>query len=123
MRRIKALAIAIALLTTAALPVSYRAPAQPHQVVPLHLFWAKDMLSIRGPQVPGGELKVHYLEAYCRPGSTNRDWRETVIGHKTDLLKAAPDGRLLKLLCTLRDGVVVNHTVRAGIDEVDFKMD
>src|SRR6185295_17176069 len=30
-------------------------------------------LIIRGPQLPG-EIKINYLEAYCRAGSTDADW-------------------------------------------------
>lgn len=88
----------------------------------LTIAWADDMLTIRGPRLPGKELKVWYLEAYCRPGSSNRDWRETVIGHKTELLEARADGRLIKLRCTLNDGVVVRHEIRAGKDAVDFRL-
>ena len=50
----------------------------------LRIAWADNMLSIEAPTgqppIPGGKLLVHYLEAYCRPGSTDRDWGQTVIG-------------------------------------------
>lgn len=85
----------------------------------LSLTWANEMLTVRGP-FPGGELKVWYLEAFCRPGSTDRDWKETVIAHKTRLVEASADGRLIRLRSTLDDGVVVDHTLKAGRDEVDF---
>lgn len=88
----------------------------------LTIAWEKNMLSIRGEQIPGGELKVWYLEAYCRPGSTDRDWGQTTIGHTTELLEASDDGKLLKLRCMLKDGVIVDHTIRAGTDEVDFQL-
>ena len=88
----------------------------------LKLSWEKNILSIAGPKIPGGDIKVWYLEAYCRPGSTDRDWRETVIGHKTELLAADPAGRSLKLRCTLKDDVVVDHTLTATGDEVDFRL-
>jgi hypothetical protein len=80
------------------------------------------MLTIRGEHLPGGEVKVWYLEAYCRPGSTDRDWKETVIPHTTQLLERSPDGRLIHLRCALSDGVVVEHEIRAGRDEVDFRL-
>lgn len=86
------------------------------------LAWADEMLTIRGPDLPGGEVRVWYLEAFCRPGSTDRDWKETVIPHKTRLVGASPDGRLIRLRNTLDDGVVVDHEIRAGRDEVDFKV-
>jgi hypothetical protein len=88
----------------------------------LTLSWKENILTIYGDHLPGGELKVWYLEAYCRPGSTNRDWRETVIGHKTELVDADDDGRRLELRCTLNDGVVVNHRITAGRDELDFRL-
>jgi hypothetical protein len=88
----------------------------------LTLSWAKNYLTIRGSRLPGGELKIHYLEAYCRPGSTDRDWGQTVIKHKTELLSRSSDGRSLKLRCVLADGVVVNHEITAGEDEVAFRV-
>jgi hypothetical protein len=80
------------------------------------------MLLIRGQDVPGGELKVWYLEAFCRPGSTDRDWKETVIPHATKLVKRSEDGRTLQLRSRLDDGVIVDHEIRAGRDEVDFRL-
>jgi hypothetical protein len=86
----------------------------------LALAWEKNMLTIRGAALPGGELKVWYLEAFCRPGSTDREWKETVIPHKTALVEADPAGRWLKLKSTLADGVTVDHDIRAGVDDVTF---
>jgi hypothetical protein len=86
------------------------------------LSWANHFLTIHGSQLPGGRLKVQYLEAYCRAGSTDRDWRQTVIPHKTELLSRNADGRSLKLRDTLADGVVVRHEVVAGKDEVSFRL-
>src|SRR4051812_45684379 len=88
----------------------------------LTLAWAQDMLTIRGRRLPGGMVKVWYLEAFCRPGSTDRDWKQTVIPHTTRPVEASPDGRRLKLRSTLNDGVVVDHEIRAGHDEVDFRL-
>jgi hypothetical protein len=88
----------------------------------LSLDWASSMLTIRGPDLPGGELKVWYLEAFCRPASTDRDWSKTVIPHTSKLLKRSADGSELKLQSTLEDGVQVDHTIRAGRDEVDFQL-
>jgi hypothetical protein len=87
---------------------------------PLTISWANEMLTIRGDHLPGGELPVWYLEAFCRPGSTSRDWRETVIKHRTRQVEASPDGRLIRLRSELEDGVVVDHEIRAGTDEVSF---
>src|SRR5206468_110928 len=109
-------AVAMALLNGGA----WAEPAAP--AGGLRLAWNEDWLTISGKDLPGKEMRVHYLEAYCRPGSTNRDWKETVIGHTTRLVSAAEDGRQVTLECTLKDGVVVRHEIRAGADEVDFRL-
>jgi hypothetical protein len=88
----------------------------------LQLSWKENKLTIRGP-FTGGEIRVLYLEAYCRAGSTDADWRtHTTVGHRTDLLESAPDGKLLRLQCHVNDGLVVDHEIRAGADEVTFKL-
>ena len=84
--------------------------------------WEKNFLTISHRDMPGGSISVNYLEAYCRPGSTDRDWKETVIGHKTRLVYAKDDFSLIKLQDTLSDGVVVDHTITAGANDVDFRI-
>lgn len=93
----------------------------------LRLAWADEWLSIRGSHLPGGEVRVHYLEAFCRSGSTDRDWRETVIPHRTELQSAAADGNRMTLRSTLSDGVVVRHEIAArridgAGDAVEFRL-
>lgn len=88
----------------------------------LTVTWADNMLTIRGTDLPGGPLKVWYLEAFCRPGSTDRDWKDTVIPHTTRLVSSSPDGKRLSLQSTLDDGVIVTHEITAGRDEVDFHL-
>lgn len=85
--------------------------------------WEKNWLYVVGPNVAGGEVAIHYLEAYCRPGSTDADWKShTVIGHTTELVAASDDGKHVELRCTLNDGVTVRHVITAGADEVDFRL-
>ncbi len=80
-------------------------------------------LVIQGAQLPGGELRVNYLEAYCRAGSTDADWvQHTVIKHTSELLSLSEDARVLRLRDTLADGVMVEHTITAGADEIDFRL-
>lgn len=86
------------------------------------LSWSDNILTVRGHRIPGGAVRIRYLEAFCRPGSTHRDWNETVIPHSTRLIEASPDGRRLKLRSVLEDGVIVDHDLRAGRDEVDFRL-
>ncbi len=88
----------------------------------LKLEWKDDYLTISGPDLPGKAMRIHYLEAYCRPGSTDRKWAETVIGHKTKLVSADEDGRRIVLQCVLKDGVVVDHEIKASADEVSFQI-
>jgi hypothetical protein len=88
---------------------------------PLTIAWEKNFLTIRG-DFPGGELRILCLEAYCRPGSTDREWRETVIPHTAEKLEASSDGKLIKLRDKLADGVVVEHVITAGKDEIDFRL-
>jgi hypothetical protein len=87
----------------------------------LTIEWEKNFLTIRG-DFPGGELRTLYLEAYCRPGSTDREWRETVIPHTAEKLEASTDGKVIKLRDKLADGVVVEHTITAAAEEVDFRL-
>jgi hypothetical protein len=80
-------------------------------------------LVIRGLQLPGGEIRINYLEAYCRPRSTEADWvKHTVIPHRSELLSASADGRQMQLRDTLEDGVVVEHAITAGDDQIDFRL-
>ena len=80
-------------------------------------------LVIRGTNLPGGELRVNYLEAYCRAGSADADWvKHTVIPHTNQLVSMSPNHKVLRLRDTLADGLIVDHTITAGQDEVDFRL-
>ena len=88
----------------------------------LRLTWRDNLLTVLAPHLPGGKVEIWYLEAFCRSGSTNRDWRQTVIPHETEKLNADDDGKHLRLRSTVEPGVVVVHEIRAGRDEVDFQL-
>jgi hypothetical protein len=80
-------------------------------------------LVIHGPHIPGGPIRINYLEAYCRAGSTDADWvRHTVIKHTNEFVSLSADKKVLKLKDTLADGVIVEHTITAKDDEVDFRL-
>jgi hypothetical protein len=86
-------------------------------------FKAPHWLYIEGDHLPGESIEVNYLEAYCRAGSTDADWvKHTVIPHRAELISLSADRKTLKLRDTLEDGVVVDHTIRAGTDDVDFRL-
>lgn len=83
----------------------------------------KNWLIIHGAQIPGGSIRINYLEAYCRPNSTDADWvKHTMIHHTNKQISFSDDKKVLKLRDTLADGVVVDHTITAGNDEVDFQL-
>lgn len=86
----------------------------------LTLSWTNNLLTIAGPNIPGGRLDIWYLEAFCRSGSTQRDWRQTVFPHKTSITSASRDGTRLKFLTRVTPSVEVSHEVRARKDEVEF---
>lgn len=86
-------------------------------------FKAPHWLYIEGDHLPGKSIEVNYLEAYCRAGSTEADWvKHTVIPHRAELISLSADRKTLKLRDTLADGVVVDHTIQAGTDDVDFRL-
>lgn len=89
-------------------------------VATLTIRWQDRFLEVIGPQIPGGPIRTHYLEAYCRPGSTDRDWNETVIPHQSSLVSASDDAKRIEIEDRLEDGVVVKHVVEAGDDDVTF---
>lgn len=84
--------------------------------------WKDNYLVVKGEHIPGGEIRTLYLEAFCKPGSTDRDWGKTVIPHKTELVSTSEDGRAIRLRSRLADGVIVDHTITVGRDEVDFQL-
>ncbi|MBA3700017.1 MAG: hypothetical protein H0W78_14305 [Planctomycetes bacterium] len=73
--------------------------------------------------LPGGELRINHIESYCRAGSTDADWvAHTKIPHRNELISLSDDQRVLRLRDTLSDGVVVDHTITAGSDQVSFQV-
>jgi hypothetical protein len=90
---------------------------------PLTIRWDNNFLTISGERLPGREMKVNYLEAYCRPNSHTTDWgSHTVIGHKTEMVSANKQRTEIKLRDTLSDGVTVDHTIKAGNDNIDIRI-
>ena len=92
------------------------------QVTDITIGWKDNILSIYHSQIPGGKIDTWYLEAYCRPGSTDRPWNETTIGHRTELVSINESRTEIKLKCTLEDGVRVDHLIRATRTGVSFDL-
>ncbi len=90
---------------------------------PLKLDWAKNYLTISGDHMPGREMTIQYLEAYCRSGSTDADWgKHTKMKHQTVRLDDGQDDRFVKLQCEVEGGLIVVHEIRSTHDEVDFRI-
>lgn len=84
---------------------------------------APHWLVIHGDHIPGKQVRINYLEAYCRADSTDADWVEhTVVKHQAQLVSLNDDKTLLKLRDKVSDGLVVEHTIRAGRDQVEFSI-
>jgi hypothetical protein len=83
---------------------------------------SKNWVIVHGPQIPGGSFKINYLEAYCRAGSTDVDWQKTKVPFKAEFISLSADRKTLKLRDRLGDGVIVEHTILARDDEVDFRL-
>ncbi len=116
----KAPALACVLLCSAAASLLAQQPAP---TPTLTLAREQNWLVIKGAHLPKGEIRVNYLEAYCRAGSTDADWmKHTYVGHETKLVSASPDGRRIQLRCQVKDGLVVDHDITAGDDEVTFAL-
>ncbi len=106
---------------------SFAAKAQADEPAPLILEWEKNILTIRRPAgsiapIPGAAIRILYLEAFCRPGSTDRDWNQTTIAHKTEVVGGKQKTSRLQLRSTLADGVIVEHDLRGLPHAVEFRL-
>jgi len=107
---------------TAASGLAWAWPVAAEPPLNLAIDWDKNWLTVTGP-FPGGEIKINYLEAYCRPGSTDADWvKQTVIPHQAEKLDTSQPASEVHLVNRLADGVVVRHVVTARGDEIDFRL-
>jgi len=111
-----------ALLVCALAALSYQSSYGADSSSPaLSLAWTNNLLTISGPNLPGGPLEIWYLEAFCRKGATDRDWNKTTLPHKTRLISAEPYH--LRLLTTVEPNVEMRHEIRARSDEVEFQFE
>lgn len=82
---------------------------------------APHWLVIHGDSIPGDKIRINYLEAYCRANSTDADWVEhTVVKHKSHFISLNDDQTVLKLRDRVNDGLLVEHTIKAKRDKVEF---
>ncbi len=88
----------------------------------LEISWTNNLLTVTGTNLPGGRMEIWYLEAFCRPGAQNQDWRQTTIPHRTTLL-TNEGNRVLRFRTLVQTNVEVRHVVTAGADELDFRFE
>ena len=81
--------------------------------------WNDRYLTIEGA-FPGNTLSIHYLEAYCRSGSTTQEWHHTVIPHTSKQITHSKSPDRITIEDTLADGVIVQHVVQAEHDGISF---
>ena len=114
----------LVLIAWTATPLQAAVPSVPVPKGTLTLSYAPPhWLVIQGEQIPAGEIRINYLEAYCRAGSTDADWdQHTVIPHRAELISLSDDRTGLRLRDTLADGVTVEHTITATADEIHFEL-
>ena len=80
-------------------------------------------LILQSERLPAGEIRINYLEAYCRAGSTVADWvGHTVIPHRPEMLSINENRTIVELRDVLEDGLEVRHTITAKNDEVNFRI-
>jgi hypothetical protein len=107
---VRAVCSAVALLCFA-----HRAPAE------FALSWTNNLLTVSGPELPGGKLEIWYLEAFCRKGAANQKWDKTTFPHKTILLSATANR--LRFRTDVEPRVQVLHGVTADADEIRFEFE
>src|SRR5713101_5125948 len=89
----------------------------------LRLSWTNNLLAVSDPRLPGGNLEVWYLEAFCRSRAWGRDWRKTTLPHKTTLTWADPRGRRLKFRTLVEPDIEVRHEIRSRNDELELSFE
>jgi hypothetical protein len=89
----------------------------------LSISWTNNLLTVSDPRLPGGKLEIWYLEAFCRSGAWNRDWRQTTLIHKTTLIRADPAHHHLEFRTLIDPNVELRHQIKAGSDELDLQFE
>lgn len=82
---------------------------------------APHWLVIHGDHIPCKQVRINYLEAYCRANSTDADWVEhTVVKHQAQFISLNKEKTVLRLRDKVSDGLIVEHTIKAGREEIEF---
>lgn len=82
---------------------------------------APHWLVIHGDHIPGKQVRINYLEAYCRANSTDADWvKHTVVKHEAQLISLNEEKTVLRVRDRVSDGLIVEHTIKAGREEIEI---
>jgi len=112
-----AAAVAVVLIFVLSVASCSASPLQ-NRSQALSISWSNNLLTVTDGRLPGGQLEIWYLEAFCRGGAHDRDWTKTTLPHKTTLIRAEP--ALLQFRTVVESEVEVNHYVRALPDELEM---
>ncbi|MFP6582777.1 MAG: hypothetical protein VCD00_09495 [Candidatus Hydrogenedentota bacterium] len=82
--------------------------------------WLVGRLTVQHPMLPSGQLEMTYPEAFCRSGSTNQSWKDTVIQQKARIIHSKTSDIELHLLSEVGEHITVEHVVRVDKDGLDF---
>lgn len=88
----------------------------------LRIQWENNILTISGKNLPGEKMNILYLEAFCKTGSTNREWDSTTIPYKTEFVSVDENGKHIVLKTIVQPDIEVIHNIRAENDNVDFNL-
>lgn len=90
---------------------------------PIRIGWTNNVLTLSSSKMPGGKVEVWYLEAFLRPGANGRDWRQSVLPHKTVVTSASPDGARLEFQTTVATNIEVRHSITSTEDDLDIRFE
>lgn len=64
-----------------------------------------------------------FWEAFCRRGSTDRDWHDTILPFESRLLDTDPDARMMRLHTRVAEQVDVHQLVQCHPEGVTFDLE
>ncbi len=88
----------------------------------LRIFWKDNVLTISDDKLSGKKMDILYLEAFCKTKSTHRNWEETTIPHKTELISTEDNNTYIKLRTIVEPNIEITHDIRTQKDEVEFNL-
>ena len=76
---------------------------------------------IHGDQVPGKQVRINRLEAYCSAKSKQAGWvKHKVVKHEAQLISINENVTVLRLHDRVSDGLIVERAIKAGREEIEI---